>query len=119
MSHRPDDPVGFSSRALLCFPRVKHHQVEQQPPVISLHPNVAVTSTLFKHKVMMQLEHARTDLLEFPAETQSKLKRQVTNFPAERLFVQKGKLNRRAAQNRPLTHCRLSAVVAVSLACLG
>ena len=33
-----------------------------------------MTSTLSE----MQLEHARTDLLEFPAETQAKLKRQVT-----------------------------------------
>ncbi len=76
MSHSPDDPR-VSFRALLCF--VPPSAAGSQEPALNIprSVNVVERSNPACDEGKMNLQHARTDLLEFPPETQAKLKKQV------------------------------------------
>ena len=76
MSHGPDDPRVFF-RALLCFVPAEAAGSLEPAAYLLWSANVAVTSNSACDEGTMNLQHARTDLLEFPPETQAKLRKQV------------------------------------------
>ncbi len=79
---------------------------------------MALTSDPACDEGTMNLQHARTDLLEFPLETQAKLKKQVKIGVRRHSIYSLANHRRHCVLKPPLIHCQPAVTVSACLPCL-